>query len=204
MQANLELKLKKLRKNIRKLDSALVALSGGADSSFLMRICREELGNKSVAVTIVPSNYPSGDIIMAKRVAKILGVKHVVHEMEETEEPPSSNICRGANMYSCLKSLAMNMKIKNVLDGSHADDLKQGAVSFTAAKRAGFKSPLLESQLSKAEIRLLAKELGLPNWDKKPKTNKKQNTKSPSGKFKNTLKKSSKRKNSKKSNRKNR
>ncbi|MDD5171776.1 MAG: 7-cyano-7-deazaguanine synthase [Candidatus ainarchaeum sp.] len=164
----LERKLDDLRKKIRKLDSAVVAFSGGVDSSFLMRICREELGEKAVAVTALSDNYPSAELSMAKRVAKIIGVKHMVMDPAIAQAASQAPRSRRNNVYSSLKCLAMRMKVKNVLDGSHRDDAAERGASFMAAKRAGVRSPLLESNLTKAEIRLLARELGLPNWDKPP------------------------------------
>jgi uncharacterized protein len=168
MDKNLERKLGSLRKRIRKLDSALVAFSGGVDSTFLTRICREELGEKAVAVTALSENYPKSELSLARRIAKIVGVRHLVVTNPETEKYSDVNLYRGANLYSCLKSIAMRMKVKHVIDGSHSGDVSDKGMHFINAKKAGVRSPLLESDLSKAEIRLLAKELGLPNWDKPP------------------------------------
>lgn len=166
MNKTLERKLDDLRNRIRKLDGALVAFSGGVDSTFLMRICREELGEKAVAVTALSDNYPASELSLARKVAKILGAKHVTYASDSGGRIRGpANVCKG-KMYSCLKSLAARMSVKNILDGSHKDDASQRGFSFLAARQAGVKSPLLESDLSKAEIRLLAKELKLPNWDK--------------------------------------
>ncbi|HSB47202.1 MAG TPA: 7-cyano-7-deazaguanine synthase [Candidatus Bilamarchaeum sp.] len=170
MDKNLERKLGSLRRRIRKLDSALVAFSGGVDSTFLTRICREELGEKAVAVTALSDNYPKSELSMARRIAKIVGVRHVVVDPTGApmDKPVQVPVVRGANIYSCLKGMAMRLKVKHVLDGSHTDDVSERGRHFITARRAGVKSPLLESDLSKAEIRLLAKEFGLPNWDKPP------------------------------------
>ncbi len=163
MDRRLERKLSTLRERIRKLDSALVAFSGGVDSSFLMRICRDELGEKAVAVTTLSDNYPRSELSVAKRVAKIIGVRHLVIE---APRPREARPVRGSNVYSTMKSVAMRMQLKNVLDGSHTDDACERGHSYLMAKAAGVRSPLLESNLTKAEVRLLAKELRLPNWDK--------------------------------------
>jgi len=173
MEKALAHKMTKLRERIRKLDSALVAFSGGVDSTFLMRICREELGDKAVAVTTLSGGYPRSELTMARRVAKILGVRHLIVKQKKDDEEsadsgggPRAHAVHGANVYSQLKSVAMRMKLGKVVDGSHRDDKAERSCSFTAAKHAGVRSPLLESDLSKAEIRLLARELGLPNWSR--------------------------------------
>jgi len=149
-----------------------VAFSGGVDSSFLMRICREELGEKAVAVTALSDNYPRSELSIARRVAKIIGVKHVVYDPSkpvcEPRLPRASGAAKGSNLYSSMKCIAMRMRLKHVLDGSHQNDADERGRSYLEARRAGVRSPLLESNLSKAEIRLLAKEFGLPNWDKPP------------------------------------
>jgi hypothetical protein len=167
MDRKLERKLDDLRKRIRKMDSALVAFSGGVDSAFLMRICRDELGEKAVAVTSLADNYPRSELAMARRVARIIGAKHLVIQSAKGDEEllRSPRLVRGAHLYSKLKSIAMRMKLENVLVGSHRDDAVERSKSFLAARRAGVCTPLLESDLSKAEIRLIARELGLPNWD---------------------------------------
>ena len=156
MDKTLERKLEKLRRRIRRLDGAIVAFSGGVDSSLLMRVCREELGEKAVAVTTVSDNYPETELSLARRIAKVIGARHIVHERDEDEDSP----------YSPLQELAMKMRIKDILDGSHKDDKEEAGRRFREARRAGVKSPLLESGLSKKEIRELSKELGLPNWDR--------------------------------------
>ncbi len=160
MSESVERKLERLRKKIRRLDSALIAFSGGVDSSFLLRVCREELGEKAVAVTTLSNDYPRSELSLARRVAKIVGAKHISFDSSEIR------ISDDSDLYSSLKSLAMRMKLKHVLDGSHKDDEKDASERYKAARKAGLVSPLLESNLTKAEIRLLSRKLGLPNWDK--------------------------------------
>ncbi len=164
MDKNLERKLADLRTRIRKLDSAIVAFSGGVDSSLLMRVCRDELGDKAVAVTAFAGDYPSSELSLARRIAKVMGAKHLMHKMSPRPRNGGAP-CKG-KVFTSLKDLAAHMKMKNVLDGSHRDDASENGFSFVAARAAGVRSPLLEAGLSKAEVRLLAKELGLPNWDR--------------------------------------
>ena len=162
MDKSLEKKLANLRRSIRRLDGAVVAFAGGSDSTFLLRICREELGENAVAVTSTPKNYPKAELAMAKRIAKVVGAKHVTFE-DEDEEP------KKFNYYSNIKGYAMRSKLQHVLDASHKDDDEE---QYLAAQEAGVKSPLLESDLTKAEIQLLSKELGIPNIDIEPSSEK--------------------------------
>jgi uncharacterized protein len=161
MDEALERKLDKLRKSIRKLDSVLVAYSGGVDSTFLLRICREELGEKAVAVTTYSSSYPEDELSLARRVAKVMGARHITLEKDEDDV-----LSRLPDMHHDLLELAAQLELKHVLDGSHKDDEGDRSKSLRAAKKAGVKSPLLDSGLTKSEVRLLAKGMGLPNWDK--------------------------------------
>lgn len=167
--ASLETKLRLLRKNIRSMDSALVSFSGGVDSSVLLRICREELGEKAVAVTFLSEDYPSSDMSMAKRVVRVIGAKHITVRPDggERRHPKLSRFIKRKSRMLRLKRLAAGLKLKNVLNGSHADDAGESSATLRAAMASGVRTPLLECGLSKAEIRLLAKEWGLPNWDSK-------------------------------------
>ena len=167
MDSSLERKLNSLRERIRKLDSAVVAFSGRLDSAFLMRICRDELGDRAVAVTSISDDYQSSELAIAKKVAKIVGIKHLIVDNSE-------KIHTSPRFYSNMKSLAMLMQFKHVVEGSHVDDANDRNAKFLAARKARVKSPLLETNLSKAEIALLAKELGLPNLDKQKKDKKKK------------------------------
>lgn len=169
-------KMDNLRKRIRKLDSAVVAFSGGVDSTLLMRICREELGERAVAVTVLSENYPSSELSLARRIAKVVGAKHLTIQTSAPNVPARA-LCSG-KFFRSLKNVAARMRFKNVLSGSHKDDAAERSFSLLAAKHAGVKSPLLESGMSKAEVRVLAKELGLPNWDKPPSSSRKKDSKS--------------------------
>jgi len=162
-------KLALLRARIRKMDSAIVAYSGGLDSAFLLRICREELGDRAVGITIMPHDYPLSELTMARRVAKVVGVRHLV--IDPAADPDMNLMGRkeGAmcigRAYKYLKGFSGRLNFRNVVDGYNLDDRKRRDMGLIASKEAGFRSPLLESGLSKAEIRMLAKEIGLPDWD---------------------------------------
>lgn len=103
MDEKLRLKMEKLRSRIRKLDSAIIAFSGGSDSTFLTRICREELGERAVAVTMV-KDYPRSDLELAKSIAKVIGVKHIT-------------IQDGFD----IEKVAKDLSIDNIVIGHNAD-----------------------------------------------------------------------------------
>ncbi len=149
-------KLLALRARIKKLDGAIIAFSGGVNSTLLLRIAREELGNKAVAVTSVDENYPKGDLKITRRIASLMNIKHTIAKV------PEGNNCMG-KFYGGLKKMSQ-MNGASVLSGFH-EDKSEDDFDFAAATNMGVAKPLLECDLSKAEIRMLAKELGLPNYD---------------------------------------
>jgi len=165
MEKSVERKLEELRRHIRRLDSSLASCAGMVDNSFLMRICREELGEKALSVKMLSDYYPKGELSMAGRVAKVMGARRQARSSElrvpaarQSSPPP-----RNSHLYSSLKSLAMRAILRRALrDAGQSEDSRR----VTAVREAGIHSPILETSISKAEIRLLAKELGLPNWDK--------------------------------------
>ncbi len=177
-------KVNALRRKIRSLDSVMISFSGGVDSSVLTRICREELGERAVAVTALTDDYPKSDLSVASSVARVIGVKHVVMGTEMPVEqlkaaPKMARVkIKGAKLYAELKALASSMDIKHVVDGSHSDDVDENGSSFNNAKLHGVKSPMVDAGLTKKEIRAIAKKMKLPNWDRKASGKKKVKTKS--------------------------
>lgn len=166
MSKSLESKLADLRRSIRRLDTALVACSGDIDNSFLIRICREELGEKALSIMALSNIYPGTELSLARRVARIMGIRDspssdfaVVSSRKSM--PPSG---RSSHVYSSLKSLEMRTKMGNAL--GKAEDGSSESKLILVPRGTTPRSPILESGVSKAEIRLLAKELGLPNWDR--------------------------------------
>lgn len=165
-------KLSKLKNIVKNLDSVIIAFSGGVDSSFLAKVCHDVLGGKCVAVTAVSETYPKEDLESAKRVAKFVGIRHLIIRTGEMKNKKfSSNpkdrcfYCK-TELFSELRKLAKKMNIKNIIDGTNADDLKDFRPGLKAKEKFGVASPLAIVGLNKREIRKFSKDMGLPTHDK--------------------------------------
>lgn len=168
----MEEKFNRLKDIIKEMGSLLVAYSGGVDSSFLLKAASDILGNRVVAVTAASPTYPLREIESAKELAELLGVKHILITSNELDIPGfSSNptnrcyFCKN-ELFQKLKEKASELGLNHVADGSNYDDTKDFRPGRDAARELGIRSPLIEAELTKAEIRALAKGLNLPNWDK--------------------------------------
>ena len=172
MHPNTNGKLERLKSTIRELDSAIVAFSGGVDSSLVARLCYDVLGDKALAVTARSETYPHYELENAKKVAREIGITHLIIDTKELDIPGfSSNppnrcyFCK-SELFERLKGLAQEEGYKHVLDGANADDSQDYRPGSQAASELGVRSPLKEVGLSKEEVRSLSKALGLSTWDK--------------------------------------
>ena len=164
-------KYQSLKNHLQELGSAVVAFSGGVDSSFLAKVCREVLGDRAIAVTIVSPMIPSWDLDDAKATASRIGIEHVLLEkktMDTVVRQNPANRC-----YHCKKTafraiveIAKERGFNAVLDGSNADDTKDYRPGAKAIEELQVVCPLKTAGLNKKEIRLLSKQLGLSTWDK--------------------------------------
>ncbi|RLF22491.1 MAG: ATP-dependent sacrificial sulfur transferase LarE [Thermoprotei archaeon] len=151
----------------------VVAFSGGVDSSVVLATAVIALGSeKVIAVTAISPTYPEEDLEWAKRIVKLLGVKHILVKTDELSDP---NFIRNPpnRCYFCKKSLidrlmriAREHHAKVIVEGTNASDLTGHRPGFLALKEAGVRSPLAEVGITKEEVRAIAKALGLPNWNK--------------------------------------
>ena len=172
MDPVLKCKLEKLREIIKDLGSVVIAFSGGTDSTFLLKIAVEVLGDKALAVTATSSTYPAQELAEAQKLAGILKARHRLVVSEELDiegfanNPPNRCYFCKHELFSKLLEIAKNERISYILDGSNFDDLSDYRPGMIAAKELGVRSPLKEAGITKEDIRKISKEMGLITWNK--------------------------------------
>lgn len=169
---DVDVKLARLRRALRDLGSAAVAFSAGVDSTFLLRVAHEELGGRCVAVTARSRSFPKRELDEAAAFCRAEGVRQVVVDSEEldipqfAENPPDRCYhCKKA-IFGKLLDFAREQGLAAVLEGSNTDDDGDYRPGRRAIAELGVRSPLHDAGLSKAEIRILSREIGLPTADK--------------------------------------
>ena len=168
----IENKLDKLKKHLKQLKSVAVAYSGGVDSTFLLKVAHDVLGEDVIAVTARSSTYPEREFREAAEFVLKTGIRHVVITSEELDiEGFSDNPTN--RCYYCKRELlaktievAHSNNIQHVVEGSNSDDTGDYRPGMQAVRELGVKSPLLEAGLGKEEIRILSKKMDLPTWNK--------------------------------------
>src|SRR5213593_4757794 len=165
-------KVEKAITSITRHNGVVVALSAGVDSSLVALLARKALGARSVAVTALSESLPPGELELAEKTARGIGIRHIIVRTDEIHNPSySSNpsnrcfYCKDT-LYNELTSIASGLGFETLLDGTQKDDLTDDRPGFLAARNYGVKSPLVEAGFSKRDVRDTAEVFGLSVWDK--------------------------------------
>jgi uncharacterized protein len=165
-------KLATVRGLLRELDSVLVAYSGGVDSALVMVLAHQELGDNALACIGISPSYPTREMRSAIEFADDLGIPYRQVDTEEYLNPnyaanPANRcyFCK-SELHDQLKVIAENDDWAWVLDGTNASDLGDFRPGIDAAREHNVRSPLVEAEITKPDVRAIARHLGLPVWDK--------------------------------------
>ncbi len=165
-------KLDLVRTSIRKMGKVMVAFSGGIDSTLVLKVAIEELGENAIAITASSPSLPEKELQETKSLASQMNAKHEIIFTQEMENANYSNnpqnrcyFCK-SELYRKLQTIASEKRIHHILDGLNADDVGDYRPGMKAAEENGIYSPLKDAEITKQEVRELAKQLNLPNWNK--------------------------------------
>jgi pyridinium-3,5-biscarboxylic acid mononucleotide sulfurtransferase len=165
-------KLHALKAALGALDGALVAFSGGVDSTFVLAVAREVLGERALALTAHSPSVPQAERSEARDLARRLGARHLEVESREMDDPRytanSTDRCYycKTELYRLCAEVAGREGVAAILDGFNADDRRDHRPGHRAAAERAVRSPLAEVGLTKAEVRAWSEAYRLPTWDK--------------------------------------
>ncbi|MEG0767177.1 MAG: ATP-dependent sacrificial sulfur transferase LarE, partial [Clostridia bacterium] len=165
-------KQEQLQAILRKLGRVAVAFSSGVDSTYLLYIAYQTLGDNVLAVTARSCSFPPREMREAQSFTTQYGIRHLFCDTEELEVPGFADnpphrcyLCK-RHLFEQMRALARAQGIACVAEGSNMDDLGDYRPGLKAIDELGIVSPLRQAGLTKAEIRLLSRQAGLPTWSK--------------------------------------
>lgn len=165
--------LQKLQNILRRMKSVLVAYSGGVDSTFLLKVAFDTLGNSNVlAVTAVSPTYPETELSEAKKIARKICCRQLIIKTDEFDNkrflrnaPDRCYFCK-KELFVKLRSLARKYSLRHVVDASNVSDAGDYRPGTKAKNECGIRSPLQEAGFTKDDIRKFSKVLKLSTWNK--------------------------------------
>jgi uncharacterized protein len=149
-----------------------VAFSGGVDSTFVLKVANETIGDRVLALTTTSPTMPDQDRRSAIEMAQLIGARHLIVESNELEiDGYAANalnrcyLCK-SNLFMVCEAKSKELRIDTIVDGVNLDDLNDYRPGIQAGAERRVRHPLVEAEMTKADIRELSRELGLPTWDR--------------------------------------
>lgn len=165
-------KLHRMQALLRDMNSVVVAFSGGIDSTLVLKVAHDVLGDQAIGVTAVSPTFPDIELDITRRLAAEIGVRHIMVPTDQLQIEDfvrnDANRCYHCktDLYELLGRLQHDLRLGAIVDGTNVDDLGDHRPGLVAARERGIRSPLLEAGLTKADVRTLAKDFELSNWNK--------------------------------------
>lgn len=165
-------KFKRLEEILKKMESLVVAFSGGVDSTFLLKVAKDTLDGRVIAVTACSETYPESEFRQSKRLAKLIGVKQVIIRTEELKKkdfynnPPDRCYWCKSELFREIENIRKEYSFNYIADGTNFSDTADFRPGQKAEKEFSVRRPLFEAGFTKEDIRRFSRRLGLPNYSK--------------------------------------